>query len=122
MYDRSTRQGGSILNGDLAELYFHTPATWFDPSSGGDLAKFMAAVLPVDLGATGSTPLGVQPLVRLNAGTTGAWPTNNGSGLGFTEVGALTDGVVPLPTAGAAYEQTDYQFFNDNGTGLGPPP
>lgn len=94
----STPNGAALFVGDLAELFFDTPATWFDPSTGGNLAKFISGGAPVDLGADGSTPLGVQPLICLNAATTGAWATNVGSGGGFTENGALTDGGLALPS------------------------
>ena len=84
-------------NGDLAELYFHTPASYFDPTNPTNLAKFISGGAPVDLGATGDNPLGLQPLLCLNAGTTAGWNTNAGSGGGMTLVGTLSDGAVSLP-------------------------
>jgi hypothetical protein len=84
------------LQGDLADVYFTTPASWFDLSTGGNLAKFISGGAPVDLGADGSNVTGTTPLVFLS-GPTDTWHTNDGSGGGFTEVGALTDGAVALP-------------------------
>jgi len=46
---------------------------------------------PVDLGEAGQFPTGSSPIVFLS-GATSAWHTNLGTGGGFTENGALTDG------------------------------
>jgi hypothetical protein len=93
--------GGEKWNGDLAELFFHTPATWFDITNASNLAKFISGGAPVDLGSNGSTPLSLQPLVCLN-GATASWHTNVGTAGGLTLNGALTDGAVALPGGAAA--------------------
>jgi hypothetical protein len=94
-----------MFNGDLADLYFTTPAAYFDLSVPANLAKLVDPAGPywVDLGADASSVTGTQPLVYM-AGATAGWHTNKGSGGGFTLTGALTDGAVPVPTqvAGAA--------------------
>ena len=100
-------QPGSLFrwNGDLAELYFITPGTWWNPSTGGDL--FFSDGGPVDP-AVAVAALG-SPLVLLT-GPTSAWHINQGTGGGFTENGALTDGAVALPPgtgAGGAEETGD---------------
>jgi Concanavalin A-like lectin/glucanases superfamily len=122
---RTTVGGLGFTNrwaGDLAEFFFDTPATWFDPAAGGNLAKFISGGAPVDLGSDGSIPLGAAPIIFMS-GTTANWHTNKGAGGGFTEDGALTDGAVPLPTAGAVYTQTAFRLFNDDSQGgLGAPP
>lgn len=87
---------GLLWNGDMADMYFTTPGSYYDPTSGSNLAKFISAGSPVDLGPTGTNPTGSQPLVCLNAATLAAWHTNNGSGGGFTENGALTAGTKPV--------------------------
>lgn len=83
-------------NGDMADFYFTTPASWSDPISSGLISDFRLSGAPVDLGSDGSVPLGTAPLVYMS-GATVDWHTNKGTGGGFTEVGALTDGAVPLP-------------------------
>lgn len=84
----STNDTGSPanrFNGCLSEIFFHT--TYIDLSVEANRRKFISATgKPVNLGATGSTPLGVQPLVYQKTGT----QTNSGSGGNFTLTGALT--------------------------------
>jgi len=76
-------------NGDLADLWFHT--SHIDLSVEANRRLFISAAgKPVNLGADGSTPLGVQPLVFLS-GATASWHTNKGTGGGFTLTGALAD-------------------------------
>jgi len=82
--------GGLKLNSDVAEFYMTNE--FLDLSVVANRRKFIDAVAkPVDLGTDGSTPTGTKPLVFFS-GATVAWHTNKGSGGGFTENGALTDG------------------------------
>lgn len=77
--------GTFYFNGRLGNVFFHT--SYIDLSNAANLAKFVTGTgidaKPVDPGADGSTPLGVQPLIYLpmygnNAGK------NYGSGGDFT--------------------------------------
>lgn len=77
--------GSAFTNGRLGEVFFHT--SYIDLSVPDNLAKFVTGTgidaKPVDLGANGELPLGVQPLIYLpmygnNAGK------NYGSGGDFT--------------------------------------
>ena len=83
--------GSQKFNGCLAELFFHT--TYLDISVEANRRKFISASgKPVDLGADGSTPLGVQPLVyqRVADGAAAStFATNLGSGGNFTITGSL---------------------------------
>lgn len=87
-----TFDGTLSWNGDLANLFFHTPAAYVDPATA--LSKFIdGSGLPVDMGADGSLPLGLQPIVCMSRN----WPTNDGSGGNFTvTAGALTIGTAPV--------------------------
>lgn len=80
------------LNGCMAELFFHT--AYLDLSVAANREKFRSSAgKPVSLGADGSTPLGVQPLVYLRMADGAAATTfanNLGSGGGpFTITGTL---------------------------------
>ena len=83
--------GAEKFNGCLAEVFFHT--TYIDLSVEANRRKFITAGLkPVDLGADGSTPLGVQPLVYqriADGGLAASFATNLGSGGDFTITGTL---------------------------------
>lgn len=82
--------GTNKLDGDMADLWFDD--SFIDISVEANRRKFIDATgKPVSLGADGSTPTGSQPLVFLS-GPTVDWHTNLGTGGGFTENGALTDG------------------------------
>lgn len=84
-----TEVGGNKMLGDLAEVYM--AMEYLDISVEANRRKFIdAAGKPVDLGADGSTPTGTQPIMFFSGDTVG-WHTNLGSGLGFTENGAITD-------------------------------
>lgn len=87
----ATTAGGDKLNGCLAEFFFHT--TYLDISVEANRRKFISATgKPVNLGANGSTPLGVQPLVyqRMADGAAAStFATNLGSGGAWTITGAL---------------------------------
>src|SRR6185369_4425106 len=82
--------GSLKTNAYIADFYFNNEAST-DLTVGANLAKFISGAAPVDLGASGSAPTGSSPRVCLNASTTAAWNTNNGTGGGFTVTGALTD-------------------------------
>lgn len=82
--------GGNKLNADLAELYFTNE--YMDITVESNRRKFRTSLgKPALLGADGSDPTGTAPLVFLE-GATPSWHTNDGSGGGMTEFGALTDG------------------------------
>lgn len=86
----ATTGAANKLNSDLAEVYLTNE--FLDISVESNRRKFITALgKPVELGADGSTPTGTAPLVFLE-GPTVSWHTNDGSGGGFTENGALTDG------------------------------
>lgn len=77
------------LNGDLAEVW--VDAQFLDISVESNRRKFIDADgFPVDLGSDGSTPTGTAPIAFFS-GSTDTWHTNDGSGGGYTENGALTD-------------------------------
>lgn len=81
--------GAGKYTGDMAEVY--ATNEYLDISQVSNRRKFIDANgFPVDLGAGGITPTGTVPLL-LFSGATGTWHTNDGSGGGMTEVGALTD-------------------------------
>ena len=85
-----TEAGGNKFNGDLAEFYLTDE--YIDLSSSANREKFLTATgAPADVGSDGSTPTGTAALIYLS-GATSTWHTNDGSGGGFTENGALTDG------------------------------
>lgn len=83
--------GATKFSGCLAEVFFHT--TYIDLSVEANRRKFISATgKPVSLGADGSTPLGVQPLVyqRIADGAAAStFATNLGSGGNFTITGTL---------------------------------
>lgn len=78
---------GNYFNGCMSELFFHT--AYIDLSIEANRRKFISAIgKPVSLGANGSTPLGIQPL--LYAPTSDATGTGNkGTGGAFTLSGVL---------------------------------
>lgn len=83
--------------GYITEFYTTNPASWFDLSVGSNLLKFRTAGgKPENLGANGSTPTSVQPLIYLHNDYT-AFETNLGSGGNFTVTGALSDGGADKP-------------------------
>lgn len=82
--------GTQLFSGCLSEFYFTN--TYLDVSQAGNLAKFYSGGKPVNLGANGSTPTGVQPIVFLHVASSGAasdFGTNLGSGGGMTITGSL---------------------------------
>lgn len=81
--------GNNKTNAYLAEVFFHT--SYIDLSVQSNRRKFISAAgKPVNLGANGSAPLGVQPLVYLK-NAAASFQTNLGSGGNFTVTGTLTD-------------------------------
>lgn len=78
------------LNGSIADFWIDFD-TYLDLSDPNIRAKFIDANgFPVDLGSDGSRPTGSAPDIYLS-GDTATWHTNDGTGGGFTENGALTD-------------------------------
>lgn len=82
----ATVDAGSKFDGDISEFFLHAGlASYFDLDGAGNIEKFRTAGgKPVDLGADGSTPLGVQPnnylknpaaLANVNSGSQGDWNT-----------------------------------------------
>lgn len=83
--------GTPYINAEISDLYLNL-GEYVDISSSANRRKFIdASGKPVDLGSDGSTPTGTAPIIFLS-GETASWHTNKGSGGGFTENGALTDG------------------------------
>ena len=79
--------GQQKLKANIADLFFDTQ--YLDLDVVANRRKFIDATgNPVNLGTTGATPFGSQPLL-FHSGTTGNWHTNKGSGGGFTLNGFL---------------------------------
>lgn len=77
------------FNGDMAEVYINF-GEYIDLSVAANLQKFRTASgKPAPLGTDGSSPTGTSPIIYLS-GETSTWHTNDGTGTGFTENGALT--------------------------------
>lgn len=77
--------GTTLLSGCLSEIFFHR--SYLDISVQANRRLFISAAgKPVSLGANGSTPLGVQPLVYVPNGNPS---TNAGTGGNFTITGSL---------------------------------
>lgn len=80
--------GGSMYNGCVSELFFHT--AYIDLSIQANRRKFISATgKAVLLGADGSFPLGVQPILYAPTGDASG-TGNKGTGGAFTTTGALT--------------------------------
>ena len=83
----STAGGTNLFNGAITELYF-APNQFLDLSIEANRRLFIDANgFPVSLGADGSTPTGLQPLVYLPNGDATA---NQGSGGDFAATGTPT--------------------------------
>jgi hypothetical protein len=80
--------GETLLNGFVSDTYLNTEEQ-VDLSVGANLAKFINLGKPVDLGANGSVPTGMQPEIFLS-GATASWQTNKGTAGGFVENGDIT--------------------------------
>lgn len=91
--------GAVKIERDMAESYITNE--YLDLSIQANREKFILNGAPVDLGTTGATPTGTQPLIYMK-GNAASWNagTNAGSGGNFTMTGAVTDSVnepVELP-------------------------
>lgn len=80
--------GSGKLNGQMADPMMF--ASYVDLSVQANRELFILAGEPV-APAAAIASLGT-PLIAMTATTSAAWPTNNGSGGGFTEHGDVTDG------------------------------
>ena len=80
--------GTERWNGGVADFWFDM-GTYVDLSNPNIRKKFYNNG-PVDLGSDGSRPTGTSPEIFLS-GDTVDWHTNDGTGGGFTENGALSD-------------------------------
>lgn len=84
--------GGNKMSGCLAEFYF-APGQYLDLSATDNRRKFISATgKPVYLGADGSLPTGVAPLMYLHLDDGEAvanFATNRGTGGNFTITGTL---------------------------------
>ena len=80
------------INGDFAEFYLNF-ATGLDLGVASNMEKFRTSGgKPVDLGSDGSRATGTAPIIYLHVGNGGAtsdFVSNDGSGGGMTENGAL---------------------------------
>ena len=87
--------GGNRLNGCLAELFFDT-VNYLDVTVPANLAKWRGGGKPVSLGANGSTPFSVQPIVyqkvAFPSGVPANFATNLGNGGNWVITGTLTLG------------------------------
>lgn len=89
-----SESGPSFITADLAEMYF-APGQFLDFSITANRRLFISGSgHPVDLGATGSTPTGVAPILYQSvrpAGAANDFLTNRGTGGNMTvSAGALT--------------------------------
>jgi len=84
--------GIQLFNGALAEIFFHE--NYIDLSVTSNRRKFISATgKPVNLGATGSIPFGVQPIIYFSSkpgDSATTFNTNLGSGGNFTITGSPT--------------------------------
>ena len=102
----STHSGNSKLDGQIADLWIDF-GTYIDFSIEANRRKFISAAgYPVNLGANGSIPTGSTPDIFLS-GDTATWHTNDGTGGGFTETGALTDGSPVTPNGLTGHWELD---------------
>ncbi len=82
--------GSAKISADIADFWFDD--AYIDITTEANRRKFINPNgKPVNLGEAGQLPTGSAPLV-FQSGPTVAWHTNLGTGGGFTENGALTDG------------------------------
>lgn len=94
------------FSGDLADFWLDF-GTYIDLSVEANRRLFVgaSAASSVDLGSDGSTPTGSAPIVFLS-GPTSTWHTNDGTGGGFTENGALADASTNPPDDAASTNTT----------------
>ena len=95
------RTGGTLrFTGDLAQIYF--ARSYLDVSVSTNLRKFISSSrVPVELGATGTGPTGLQPILFLENGFA-TFGTNLGSGGTFTITTSFLDEADPPATYLAA--------------------
>jgi hypothetical protein len=87
----ATTAGGEKLEAEIADFYLIT-GFYLTLETESEIRKWRSADgKPVNLGDDGSEPSGSTPQIYFT-GETASWHTNVGSGGGFTENGALTDG------------------------------
>ncbi len=85
-----TTSGARKQNADVADIYLNLAET-LDLSVSSNLEKFRSTSgHPVDLGASGATPTGNQPIIFLKGPAT-AFNTNLGYGGDFSITGSLVD-------------------------------
>ena len=99
-YTRGTHTLGAFqdasqkINADIAQFYLTTE--FIDLSNATNLAKFITTDgTPVDMGSDGATPTGTAAKLFFNSALD-SWHTNDGTGGGMTEYGALTAGSEPV--------------------------
>jgi hypothetical protein len=85
--------GTQKFSGDIADLQFWI-GVYVDLSQASNREIFINGGQPVDP-AVAELALG-EPKIQLVGQATAGWETNTGSGGGFTENGALTDGTEPV--------------------------
>lgn len=87
----------SKFNGDLADVWIDF-AQYIDFSVEANRRDFIGPNGgTIDLGSDGSTPTGTAPIMFFS-GATSTWHTNDGTGGGFTENGAIADASTNPPT------------------------
>lgn len=81
---------GQLFNGCLSEIYF-APGQYLDFSNSANRSKFRDSVTgrPISLGADGSLPTGISPIVYFNS-PAASFGTNSGTGGNFTATGSPT--------------------------------
>ena len=84
----------SVWSGDMGEMWVDNVYTEMDTQSNRDKWRDSTTGDPIDLGGTGEIPTGGSPMLFLS-GPTVNWHNNKGTGYGYTEIGALTDGAQP---------------------------
>ena len=96
----STQKLGAGINGadkfpgQMAQFYLTNE--YINITQASNLAKFISTDgTPVDMAANGSTPTGTAAKLFFNSALD-SWHTNDGTGGGMTETGALTAGSEPV--------------------------
>ena len=100
-YTRGTHTLGASINlpggritADMAQFYLTNE--FVDLTNSTNLAKFISTDgTPVDMGSDGATPTGTAAKLFFNSALD-SWHTNDGTGGGMTEYGALTAGSEPV--------------------------
>ena len=98
--------GSDLFPGQMAQFYLTNE--YVDITSATNLAKFITTDgNPVSMGTDGATPTGTAAKLFFNSAVD-SWHTNDGTGGGMTEVGALT--------AGSAVQSVNSNSFINNNT------